>query len=682
MKQIAAFLFSARLMAVILITFAVSIGTATFIENDFGSASARVFVYNARWFEILLFVGIVNLIGRIFINKLFTWSKITIFLFHFAFAIILAGAAVTRYTGYEGSISLREGETSDQILSGKTYIRVKTVSGVNTITHDFGVSFSSLSSNNFTGTLHINGRTFRLRCKSFLTNAVESVTPAKGGKQISDGINSQYDAVILELSSGDEKQDITLLGREGIQGIPGQISLDGLNFIITYGSVYKKIPFKLKLDDFIVDRYPGSQSPSSFESHVALSDSVRNYTAVKRIYMNNILKYRGYRFYQSSYDPDEKGTVLSVNHDLAGTSLSYFGYFLMGLGMVLSIFNPNSRFRAVSREIKKLQRSGSIPVLIIIFLVFNGLSYGNDLNPKKIIPVNISHAKAFGKLLLQDNNGRIEPVNTLSSEVLRKLCRKDSYKGLNPDQVFVGMLTDPEDWQYEPVIRVTNPRLRNLLGSGERYFSFASFFSGDHYILQKYIEEAYRKKPAFRSKFDSELIKVDERVNICYLVFSGQFLKIFPVAGDQTHSWYDPLSIRGKLKNQDSLFVENVIYIYIQDVQKSLKSGDWKSPDNILGAIRNYQIRNSDGMLPSSQKIAAEIFLNKADVFSRISRYYALIGFALLLLQFIRLFYTKLNLKIPVIIAIVLIIIVFIIHTSGLAYALVCLWSCSLEQWI
>lgn len=34
-----------------------------------------------------------------------------------------------------------------------------------------------------------------------------------------------------------------------------------------------------------------------------------------RIFMNNVLDYDQFRFFQSSYDQDEKGTILSVNHD-------------------------------------------------------------------------------------------------------------------------------------------------------------------------------------------------------------------------------------------------------------------------------------------------------------------------------------------------------------------------------
>ena len=55
--------------------------------------------------------------------------------------------------------------------------------------------------------------------------------------------------------------------------------------------------------------------------------------------MNHILKYRGFRFYQSSYDKDERGTVLSVNHDPAGMLTTYAGYALLFLFIVLSIIN-------------------------------------------------------------------------------------------------------------------------------------------------------------------------------------------------------------------------------------------------------------------------------------------------------------------------------------------------------
>ena len=69
MKKIVDFVFSYKLMAIILVLIAVSAGMATFIENDFGSHVAREKVYAAHWFELLLLIFAFNLTGIIFRYK-------------------------------------------------------------------------------------------------------------------------------------------------------------------------------------------------------------------------------------------------------------------------------------------------------------------------------------------------------------------------------------------------------------------------------------------------------------------------------------------------------------------------------------------------------------------------------------------------------------------------------------
>ena len=775
MKQIAGMLFSERLMAVVMALFAVSIATATFIENDFGSASARAMVYNARWFELLLLLGVINLTGNIFIKKLYTRPKFTIFIFHLAFILILAGAAITRYTGSEGTLAIREGQSSDTIMTDQTHIQVSAGNSGAVQKYDFPIFFSPLGRNNFSEVIRYHGKSFRLTGKSFVSNAVPVAERSENGKPVAEIIYADstgrksliigageiksigtlmlafdapvsdtqtvvlsvrndslifiapfpvslvtmgdqlfaileahkphkfnpaqlysfkdkmlvvnkyyasgktlvkslpnnevqtFDALIMELASDFDRTEFVICGKGGYQGIPERLTFEGVNFSISYGSVYKKLPFELKLNDFIINRYPGSQSPSSFESLVTLSDNQRDVVTSKRIYMNNILKYRGFRFYQSSYDPDEKGTILSVNHDRAGTLISYIGYFLMGLGMLLSLFNSNGRFRTLSVEITKLKQSRKAISVILFLLLLKGIGIGQETSSSQnLVPVSIKHARVFSKLLIQDNNGRIEPVNTLSSEVLRKLYRKSTYKGMNADQVFLGMLVNPSVWQYEPIIRVSHPQILKIMDSRERYFSFSDFFKNNHYMLQNYVEEAFRKKPALRSKFDNEIIRLDERVNISYLVFSGEFLRIFPVPGDSSHTWYSHQGIQGKINTEDSLFVENILYLYIQAAQQSLHTGDWSNPDETLKAISEYQTRYSGGIMPSPRSVSVEILLNKSDVFSRISKYYGVIGMVLLILQFAGLFYSRLKLKIPVIIALIFIISLFLTHSAGL----------------
>ena len=127
-----------------------------------------------------------------------------------------------------------------------------------------------------------------------------------------------------------------LYGGKGFSGTDMVFAIDNLNFKLSYGSKYYTTPFRVKLRDFQLDRYPGSMSPSSYAAEVSILDGkiVDEY----RIFMNNVLNYKGYRLFQSSYDKDEKGTILSVNHDWWGTLITYIGYSLLGLGFILVFF--------------------------------------------------------------------------------------------------------------------------------------------------------------------------------------------------------------------------------------------------------------------------------------------------------------------------------------------------------
>jgi cytochrome c-type biogenesis protein CcsB len=202
--------------------------------------------------------------------------------------------------------------------------------------------------------------------------------------------------------------------------------------------------------------------------------------------------------------------------------------------------------------------------------------------------------------------------------------------------------------------------------SKEKYFSFASFFPENNYVLHEYVENAFRKKPAIRSKFDNEVIRLDERINICYLVFTGDLFRILPDPNDSSHTWYSYRGIHGHVPSADSVFLNNILPLYIQDVNESLQSGNWKSPNDIIDALSKYQAKSTAAFVPSPRKISLEILLNKSDVFSRVSNLYGLVGIILLILQFMSLFYTKIKVKVPVIISMILIIIAFIFHSTGL----------------
>lgn len=105
--------------------------------------------------------------------------------------------------------------------------------------------------------------------------------------------------------------------------------------VVKLGSIKIPLPYRVHLDDFLLLTYPGSRNPASYESHVRLYDEEQGIDGRPvRIYMNHPLTHRGFKHFQSSYDPDEKGTVLSVNYD-PGKWPTYIGYILISVGFVL-----------------------------------------------------------------------------------------------------------------------------------------------------------------------------------------------------------------------------------------------------------------------------------------------------------------------------------------------------------
>jgi len=141
-----------------------------------------------------------------------------------------------------------------------------------------------------------------------------------------------------------------LSGREGILHLrEGEIS----NQIHLQTNEMYTLPFQVELVKFTITRYPGSTSPSSYESELLVH--VDNKIRHERVYMNNVLDVKGYRFYQASYDADESGTVLSVNKDVAGRTVTYAGYFLLFIGSILCLTGRNGRIRSLYRQLKQIE---------------------------------------------------------------------------------------------------------------------------------------------------------------------------------------------------------------------------------------------------------------------------------------------------------------------------------------
>ncbi len=760
----------------LLMMFAISIAYATFIENDYGTATAQALIYQSWWFELLLFVGVINLTGSMFKYKLVTRKKWAILLFHLAFILIIIGAGVTRYFGFEGSMHIREGESTNQVVSEATYISLKAKINNEEVRRSDKVKFTPNTSNYYKETIEIGGKELTVENEIFVPNASEIMVAASDGLpvisllfntgtsqskdiflfqkdkiqaasisfgfetgigsanvvfqrdgnglsmvcadtvlvsdmtgQVSEKLLPQIsypvkekqfyvigqsgfvfksylpkailslvqdqtqqggaDAFAARITSGNETRIVNVFGTQGAIPEPATCTINGINVSLSFGSAVRELPFSLYLRDFQLERYPGSNSPSSYASEITLRDPASSVERPFRIFMNNILKYQGYRFFQSAFDPDEKGTILSVNQDYWGTMISYLGYFLMALGMVFTVFSKSSRFQTLIRLSAKLQAARQTTKIAVIGLVISVLSWsGNAAFGAENSGAKEKHIDAFGKLLVQDHQGRIEPVNTLASDLLRKITKENKWEGLSPVEFFIEMSANPDHWKNVPLVKVANPELKKMLGLSSDFVSFAQMFDqAGNYRLNDLVQQSYNKKQTLRNKLDKEIINVDERVNICYQIFNGDFLKIFPIPGDERKTWATQSTLPNTMKKEQADFAKGILGMYYAEYNNSVTSGNWSKPDEFLGYIKKYQHTYGADIIPSESKIKLEIIYNEWNIFGKMAKTYAALGFILLIIHFLLIFKPGARFSKLINAGTLLIFIAFLLYTAGLS---------------
>ncbi|WP_421804091.1 cytochrome c biogenesis protein CcsA [Flagellimonas sp.] len=793
-------LFSTRLMAVLFLVFAAAMAIGTFVESWYSTETARIYIYNATWFEVIMVFFVINFLGNIYRYRLLDWKKWPVLLLHLSWILIIVGAFVTRYISYEGMMPIREGATENVFYSDKTYLTAYVDGDINgetkrrvleddilvtpegkrsslpwksdfngqpfTINYvDFirGAKKGLIPDENGTEFLQIveagngqrhehyleNGKIASVHNILFaLNNETEGAinifydeengyrikTPFEGnfmrmadqfqGDVVTDSIQplqlrSLYnmggmqfvvpepivkgkygivkvpdeeitkvtqDALVVSISANGETKEVKLLGSKGTSNFSDKFNVGGLDFTLSYGSKVYQLPFSVELNDFIAEKYPGTEAGyASFMSKVTVHDE-RPFDYV--IYMNHVLDHEGYRFFQSSFDPDERGTVLSVNHDWWGTWITYIGYFLLYIGLMGIMFFGKTRFKDLQERLEKLKAKKAALTTLTLLLAFGfAQAQEDDGHEHSSMPTQAQidsviqattvakeHAEKFGALVVQDEGGRMKPINTFASELLRKLSGDDSYKDLSANQVFLSMMLNPGVWYTADIIALgkkENDSIRKVIGvpEGTEFVKATDFFDAKgSYKLRPYLEKATSTNNP--SNFEKDFKKVGERLSLLDMALSGSIVKIFPLLNDENNKWISAVDYRGGgYQLQDSLysnFVRNAMPYYLNSLQQSIASGDYSQPDRLLEAFKQNQKNHGEEVLPSENKIKTEIIYNKLDLFNRLYKYYALVGVLLFFVLIAKIFKERKFLDATAYLLKGTIILFFVWHTIGL----------------
>ena len=176
----------------------------------------------------------------------------------------------------------------------------------------------------------------------------------------------------------------------------------------------------------------------------------------------------------------------------------------------------------------------------------------------------------------------------------------------------------------------------------------------------------YGLEPIDRGVYAKEMLKIDERLNILSMVFSGSLLKIIPIPNDPNNTWEGYSSHNHDDGHNHSTVAANFFNSYGSELQKATATKNYSHAGHLLEELKGYQVGKGGTVMPSESKIKTEILLNKMDIFTRLAGVYMLLGAALLFFLFVSVFKPGWHLKKIYYILFSLVAIGFVLHTIGL----------------
>ena len=400
------------------------------------------------------------------------------------------------------------------------------------------------------------------------------------------------------------------------------------------GMKEEKLPFSLCLQDFEAKMHDGTQAVADYSSKFTVMDG--NEKSEGLVSMNNIYSHRSYRFYQSSYDEDGKGSVLAINADPFGIPVTYTGYALLFLSLIWMLLDPKGGYRKLLAS--PLLKKGALGIALLLSVGNLQAAETGSLD-HAVLPKET--AEKFGELNILYND-RICPVQTYALDFCKKIYGARSYKGLTAEQVLSGWIFYGDEWAKEPFIRVKSGELKSTLNLPD-YCSVSQFFNKDMggYTIGQYVQEYYN---GAQDKFHQQAADIDGKIQLIMDLRQGVSLKVLPytftknVRASKNHpfikagttTWFSPTDkLPYAVEKQHALYITNVFSLLYGDV----KAGNIDRVNIFFDKMKKYQQISGGNSLPSSTQYKAER-INNAFPFATV------LFMVNLTLGFIALFYT------------------------------------------
>lgn len=276
---------------------------------------------------------------------------------------------------------------------------------------------------------------------------------------------------------------------------------------IDYDGKQKKLPTSLTLLSFSPEYYTGMQFPKDFRSVLLTADG-----DTMRISMNNIGRYAGYRFYQSSYDSNG-GTVLTVTSDPAGISVVYVGFLLF--------FISGAAYLIQSLK-KKKRHSGLKGIAVTFFMMFAG-----EVMAVPAVDPNLTDSLAYKQVSF---NGETVSFSTVATKFTYKLTGRGDVSGLSPEAFVASLIKYPEEWRSVPIIKIKSSSLRDALRVDGKYASVSDLYDNEgNYIPASLYEEG-------AGELDDDILQLDDRISLLVRLWTGDLFTPLPADSPSLHS--------------------------------------------------------------------------------------------------------------------------------------------------
>lgn len=281
--------------------------------------------------------------------------------------------------------------------------------------------------------------------------------------------------------------------------------------------------FPLSLNDFHIVYYPGTDTPADYIADLSIGE----------VSMNHPILHKGYRFFLSSYDSDNQGCVFIVRHDPAGTTITYIGYTLLLISLLLYMLFPSNGKGSNRWNTLSGTKAAKLSILLLGLSISGNLHSAPSTLPKQ-------QAAELGNLCVY-YNGRIEPLSCLAADFTEKLCGKTSYRSYSAEQVYAGWLFAPYTWLDEPMIRLKSTDARTL--HLPRYVSYNQLFA---------LQTAEKELPA----------QVAEKYALIGMLLKGKLTCLYPYCNptDSTIEWFSYSSkLPITMSQDDYMFIKKSV---------------------------------------------------------------------------------------------------------------------------